>query len=98
MITVSVKQLMGAIEEADAFKLPDMSEGTDYLYNRLYKRLLHGEDVRLSEIDYRRFELDDVEIMRDLYADVLEPNENKAGAMARTLRSLQPVAAAAAFI
>ena len=33
MITVSVKKLIEAIEEAEAFSLPDMTEGTRYLYH-----------------------------------------------------------------
>lgn len=67
MVTVSVKQLLESIEEADVFKLPDMNAGTGYIYNSLYRRLTHGEDVRLSEIDYNAFGLDDIDTMRELY-------------------------------
>ena len=78
MITVSVSQLMSAIEEADVFNMPPMSEGAEYLYNRLYKRLSYGEEVCLSEIDYDSFELDDIDSMRDIYYDTLEGNESKS--------------------
>ena len=98
MITVSVRQLVSAIAEAEAFKLPDMSEGTNYLYNDLYDRLTRGEDVRLSAIDWERFELDDVDTMRELHFNVLEDYESKSYNLTNTLRGIPPVTTAAAFV
>ena len=98
MITVSVSQLISAIEEADVFKMPDMSKGTDYLYNKLYKRLSYGEDVRFSEVDYNSFTLDDVDNIRGLHSDVLEANEQKTAALTRSLRELKPATVAAAYV
>jgi len=98
MITVSVKQLVSAIEEADIFQFPNMSTGADYIYNSLYGRLTRGEDVRLSEIDYNAFELDDIDTVRDLYSNVLEVNERQADTLANTLRSIPPIVTAAAFV
>jgi len=97
MITVSVTQLIDAIMEADVYSLPSMSNGTDYLYNSLYKRLSSGEDVRLSEIDYNSFELDDISSMRKRH-DTLVTHESKADSIANTLRGLSPVVTAAAFV
>ena len=98
MITVNVKQLISAIEEADVFKLPDMSTGAEYIYNSLYRRLTQGENVRLSEIDYNSFELGDIDSVLEIYSNVLEANENKAETLARTLWSIPPVVTAAAFV
>jgi len=98
MINVSVKQLLEAIEEADAFKLPDMSAGADYIYNNLYRRLSRGEDLRLSQINWNSFELDDVDTMRELYSDVIEQDDYKANTMAHTLQDITPVVTAAAFV
>ena len=98
MITVSVKQLISAIEEADVFKLPAMSTGAEYIYNSLYRRLTQGENVRLSEIDYNSFELGDIDSVREIYFGVLESNESKADTLARTLRSIPPVVTSAAFV
>jgi len=98
MITVSVRQLVDAIEEADVFKLPHMNAGTEYIYNNLYRRLSYGENVKLSEIDYNSFELDDVDSMRDIYSDVLEANENRADTLARTLQGISPMSAISAFV
>ena len=98
MITVSVSQLMSAIEEADAFKIPDMSEGTDYLYNKIYMRLSFGEDVRLSEINFYNFELNDVDNIRKLHSDVLEANEQKSEALVQSLRGLKPATVTAVYV
>ena len=98
MVTVSVKQLISAIEEADVFKLPDMSSGAEYIYNSIYRRLTQGENVRLSEIDYNSFELGDIDSVREIYSDVLEANENKVDTLARTLRGIPPLTAATAYV
>ena len=98
MITVSIKQLAEAIEEAGAYKLPDMNDGTDYVYNNLYRRLSGSENVRLSEIDYDRFELDDIDSMRELYSNVLEADEYKTDTLAHTLQEMTPTMVAAAFV
>ena len=98
MITVSVKQLLEAIEESDAFKLPDMNAGANYIYNNLYGRLSRGEDLKLSQINWSSFELDDINTMRELYSESIEQDEYKADAMAHTLHGLSPVVTAAAFV
>jgi hypothetical protein len=98
MITVSVKQLVSAIEEADVFHLPDMTEGTRYLYDDIYRKLSGGNDVRLSELDFDRFELDDIESMRSLYSHTLEANDSKCEQLSRSLRGISPVAALSAFV
>ena len=98
MITVSVKQFISAIEEADAFSLPGMNAGVEYIYNSIYRRLSNGEEVRLSEINYNAFDLEDVDFMRDIYSDVLEKNENRANSLTHTLCVIPPAVAAAAFV
>ena len=98
MITVNVKQLIEAIEEADVFKLPDINAGTDYLYNNLYKRLSYGDTVRMSDINFDNFELDDVDNIRELHSDVLGANEQKTEMLARSLRELKPATVAAAYV
>ena len=98
MITVSVRQLVEAIKEADNYRLPDMNEGTSYLYNNLYKKLSNNEDVRLSHISWNSFELDDIDTMRDMYSDVLEANESRAYRITCSLRDMPPAVTAAAFV
>lgn len=97
MITVSTKQLVSAIEEAEAFCPPEMNEGTSYLYHGLYRRLSGGADLRLSEIDFDRFELDDIDSIWELHAD-FERNEGKAHTLMRALRDISPAVSTAAFV
>ena len=98
MVTVNVKQLVSAIEEAEAFRLPDMNEGTGYLYGRVYGCLSEGRELRLSEIDFERFDLEDIDSMRDLYSETLECSGRKADALARALLDIPPHASASAFV
>ena len=98
MISVSTKTLLSAIEEAEAFSLPEMNEGTQYLYDELYGKVSRGMDLHLSEIEFDRFELDDVDMLRDLYSDTLEANEIKAETLSHNLANIPPVAIASKFV
>jgi len=98
MITVDIKKLIENIAEADAFELPDMSDGTKYLYENIYQSLAREDVVRLSQINFDSFELDDLDAMQDFYSGVLEANEQKAGAITQFLQRLPPAAVPAAFI
>ena len=98
MVTVDVKRLMAAIGEAERFRLPDMDEGTRYLYDELYRPLSEGMERRLSGLDFEHFELDDIESLRDIYWKSLEENGRRADALARTLRDIPPISAVSAFV
>ncbi|MCM1194220.1 MAG: hypothetical protein NC548_58770 [Lachnospiraceae bacterium] len=97
MITVNTKRLVSEVMEADEFRMPDMNMGTGYLYGELYRRLLGGGDLHLSEIDFSRFELDDINSLRELHSD-MEANAYKAGCLAHALWNIPAMAAASAFI
>lgn len=98
MIAVSTKNLVDAIREADGFKLPDMNEGTGYLYNDIYRRLTRGEDVRLSEIDFDAFEADDLDSLNDLHSNVFERNYYAANSISSALRTIVPVCKAVGYV
>ena len=98
MITVNVKQLVGAIEEAESSRLPEMNSGTRYLYDELYRPLAEGLERRLSEISFGGFRLDDIESLRYIYSETIEENVRRAESLTRTLREIPPAAAASAFI
>ncbi len=98
MTMVSVKQLMSAIEEAEPFQMPEMNAGTHYLYDELYARLTSGKRVRLSRIRFDRFELEDISSLRDLYADTLEADMEKADALTRAVQDMPPVPGVSAFV
>lgn len=97
MITVNVKQLVSAVEEAERYSLPEMNSGTRYLYDELYGPLSEGLERRLSEINFGGFGLSDIESLRNIYSETLEGNAWRAEALARTLREIPP-AAVPAFV
>ena len=70
MLTVSVKALVEAIQDTEAYSLPEMNSGTEYLYKNLYSRLVHGDTVHLSDLDFDAFEAEDVGELEDLYSNV----------------------------
>jgi len=98
MPTVCIKHLASALEEADAFSLPEMTEGAQYIYQNLYQKLLHHADARLSEIDFDSFELDDVDYIRDLHSDVLEFNEYHANNLMHFFGKLPALAVSAIYV
>ena len=98
MITVSMKQLVSAIAEADAFNLPDMNDGTSYLYETVYLRMSKGQPVNLSEIDFNAFEQEDVDALNDLYSDVFERNHYTANGISHTLRGAIPISKAVGYV
>ena len=98
MISVSTNALLSAIEEAEEFKLPEMNEGMQYLYDELYGKVSRGMELHLSEIEFDRFELDDVDMMRDLYSDTLEVNERKAETINNSLMNIPPAAVVSDFV
>jgi hypothetical protein len=98
MLTVNTRNLVEALREADAFKLPDMNEGTGYLFDNLYMSLSSGEDVRVSSLDFNAFSPEDLDSLNSLYTGVFERNCHEAGGIASALRETVPVCKAAAYV
>jgi len=98
MITVSVKQLVSAIEEAEAFKLPDMSAGTQYLHESVYKLLSQNMGVKLSEIDFDAFDSEDIGSLCSLYSEVYERNGRLSRGIMYALQEAAPVCKAVGYL
>ncbi len=98
MITVSTNQLFKAVSEADVFRLPEMSTGTEYLYNNIYGRLSRCEEVKLSSLNFDAFELEDIDSISGLYTNIFERNDYTANSIISTLRKTSPVHKAVAYV
>ena len=98
MITVSMKNLVEAIREADAFAIPEMRDGVSYLYDKVFTRMSRGHNVRLSDLDFDAFEPEDIDSFGDIYSDVFERNHYAANGIASTLRSVSPAVKAVAYV
>ena len=90
MITVNIAHLTQAVRDADSFTLPNMNSGTQYLYEIMYSRLTSGETVRLSEIDFRNFEYDDISAINSLHENVFGVSEAAADHITTELRKIPP--------
>lgn len=98
MVTIDLKKLIKNVGETENFKLPDMNAGTQYLYDNLYRRMSQGEPVRLSEINFAGFNLDDINNIRNLEFDFFRRAEDIVEKITSSLKSLPPVATAISFI
>jgi len=98
MITVNVKQLASALSEADVFTLPEMNDGTEYLYNSVYARLSRGEEVSLLGLDFDAFDLDDIDSLNELYDYVFERNYYAADRIVYILRNTASVCKAVSYV
>ena len=98
MITVCLKQLASAIVEADVFTMPEMNDGTKYLYESVYSRLSKNMDVRLSEIYFDSFDYDDINALNDLHENVFERNSYTAHGIVSTLQKTAPICRAVGYV
>lgn len=98
MMQVNINQLMTALRKVPIYTQPEMDEGTSYLFNRVYNRMLHGEKVKLSELDFAAFEEDDIHSLNELYNSVFERNNREASCITNTLRKIDPISKVAAYI
>lgn len=90
MISVSLKHLAEAVRGADSFDLPDMNTGTKYIFDNIYNRLVLGETVKLSEINFGNFEYGDLAAMSELHENVFEPSETAVRNITTNLRRIPP--------
>ena len=98
MMQVNINQLVAALRKAPVYTQPEMDEGTSYLFYHVYNRILRGEKVRLSELDFAAFEEDDIHSLSELYNSVFERNNREAGCITGTLRKIDPICKAAAYV
>jgi len=98
MITISITKLIETIGEADIFGLPDMTNGTQYLYDAICQKLLRDKEIKLSEIDFGSFDSDDIMLLKDLHTEVFEKNERTVYGIISELRKIAPSYNAVSFV
>ncbi len=98
MLKLNIEALFSALSEAESFVMPDMTAGTAYLYDSVYKRLAKEEDVYLKELDFERFSLDDVVSLQLLYNETIEGNAVDSRRISDALAKEAPVSAAVGFV
>ena len=98
MLQVNLTHLKTAIDNANVFTLPEMDEGTEYLFVNIYLPLSRNETVTLSALDFDSFEADDIASFSDLYENVLEKNGYQAEGIMNTLRRVDSVCRGVAYV
>jgi len=98
MIQVNIAGLVAALKKEQPFTLPEMNEGTNYLFNRVYCRMANDDTVRLSALDFSAFEAEDIGSLNELYNDVIGRNNHQSENIAAALRKVDPVCRAAAYV
>jgi len=96
MLTVNVKQLMEAIHDQEAYADSVMNDSTSYLFDNVQRKLERNLSVRISDLDYDAFDLEDVDALADLYNE----RDERCCAVVTTsdnVRRMKPVAAASSY-
>ena len=93
---INISLLEAALQKAAPFVAPEMNGGTSYLFDKVYRRLSDGEEVRLSELDFTAFDSDDIAALKDLHDDVFERNSWQASELAGELSKIVPACKAEA--
>ena len=97
MLKINVSLLISTLNETKAFSLPEMNAGTRYLFDMVYKKLLDGETIRLSELDHDRFKLEDVTTLKDIYDNIILKNNYKSQQVIGSMENAEPVRVIVSF-
>ena len=98
MLQVSTAQLVVNIQKSQPFSMPEMDTGTSYLFNQVYRPLVVGDVVKLSDLDFSAFEEEDIKALSDLCDNVFERNNQQADNITSTLRQLAPISMVASYV
>jgi len=97
VITVSIKHFVDALANAPVFVPPVLDGGVQYIQDKICNRLINGEPVSFSEIDFNAFSLDDFDALRDIQSEA-EHREHKSTEVAHSLYRIKPATLASTFI
>ena len=97
MLTISVKQFVEALAVAPAYKPPELNAGSQYIQEKIADRLISGNKVRLSEINFESFDLEDINALQK-FNDHIEQYENRCMQVAQSFRKLKPVVVSGTFV
>lgn len=98
MLKLNVKKLTEAIAGLEAYAPLENNTGVKYLYEMLYIPMANNGRIRLCDIDFDAFTLDDIGEFEDYYDNKVYLHGNMTNHMSSKLRALQPVASKTRFI
>ena len=98
MLHVDIAQLVAGVQKVQPFSMPEMDMGTGYLFNQVYRSLVSGSTVKLSDLDFSAFEEEDINTLSNLCDNVYERSNQQAGGIADILRRTTPISKAAVYV
>jgi hypothetical protein len=76
----------------------EMNAGTSYLFDAVYKRLAYEETVYLKDLDFSRFNLDDIVSLQNIYNDTIETNAVRSRGITDAMAKAGSVSVAVSFV
>lgn len=99
MPKLNIKKLTEAIAGLEAYKPPaEENLGVKYLYDMLYTPIANGGSMRICDIDYDAFTLEEVGDFEDYYDKIIYGHGSTAYNLSNKLRTISPVASKTRFI
>ena len=98
MLELNITKFVSAVQNAPAFTAPEMNSGTSYLFNNIYKRLLRGESVCITDLDFDAFDSDDIGFLRELYNNIYENHNHKTCDVVNALQQITPISKDSAYV
>ena len=83
--------LVNALHNAAPKELPIMNEGMKYLFDNVYKRLMEGERIYLSELNLDSFIFGDLVDLKEIIELHIEENCRKASNILTILENAEPI-------
>jgi hypothetical protein len=97
MLTISVKRIVDAITIAPTFTPPELNVGAQYIQEKIADRLARGNEVRLSEINFEAFDLEDIDGFQSFH-EHMGQHEHRCDQVAQAFFKLKPATVSGTFI
>jgi len=95
---IDLVRLAANLQSAQTFELPELNQGTAYLHDNIITRLLNGEMVHLSDLDFDAFDAEDIDALSNLYDGFYEKTSAQAVNILHSLRRADPISKVAAYV
>lgn len=99
MQKLNVKRFVEAISGLENYVPPiEAKKGVQYLYDVLYTKALNGEAIKLADIDFSAFTIEDMEAFEDYFDNTICGRNRTVDTITGGLKRTPPAASKARFI
>jgi len=97
MLTVSVTQLLDALDTAPTYECPEMNAGAKYIHNILFDCHITERAIKLSEINFKAFDLGDIDDFLNFNSD-MGRHAYQTEQVAQLINALKPTVVSGTFV